>query len=122
MRQDQLTKLESLRDRLVEVAINDADPANWVGAGKKPNELTRDERGDAKWCRSLAVQTVALTMQVQRLIQNPVAGGAVVPTEGGTTPAEPEKDEAEQVEAEIGRFEQAAAELISRSKRGSTKR
>jgi hypothetical protein len=112
MRADQLSRLEALRDRLVEVALADADPSNWTGLGRKPNEMTREERGDAKWCRSLAVQTVALTMQVQRLVSNPAAGGAVVPTEPAR-PVEQEPAEEDSVEAEVARFEAAAAEVLA---------
>lgn len=111
MNADQLTRLEALRDRLVDVALTDAEPANWAGHGKRPVDMTREERGDAKWCRGLAVQTVALTMQVQRLLSNPVTGGAVVPTD-------PPKDEAalveeDPIEAEVKRFEAAAAEVMA---------
>lgn len=115
MRPDQLTRIESLRDRLLEVALKDADPDNWIGKGKKPDELTREERGDAKWCRSLAVQTVALTMQVQRLMLNPVTGHAAVPSEPDK-PAEVEA-EVDTVEAEIQRYETAAAEVLTRAAR-----
>lgn len=112
MRPDQLLRIESLRDRLLEVALKDADPDNWIGTGKKPDEMTREERGDAKWCRSLAVQTVALTMQVQRLMLNPVTGNAAVANE-------PDKsaDETDTVEAEIARYETAAAEVLTRAAR-----
>lgn len=118
MRPDQLDRLTSLHDRLLEVALTDADPQNWIGAGKKPSELSRDERGDAKWCRSLAVQTVALTMHVTRLLQNPVTGGAVVPD---APPAKPAEGEPEDMEAEIQRFEQAASQVLERAA-GKTKR
>lgn len=114
MRTDQLTRLEVLCDRLLEVALSDADPENWSASGKKLAEMTRDERGDAQWCRRLAVQTVALTMQVQRLMQNPVTGGAVVPDQPGKT----EPDEAEAVDAEIARYESAASQVIDRHRRG----
>jgi hypothetical protein len=112
VRPDQLDRLTSLHDRLLEVALSDADPDNWIGHGKKPNELTRDERGDAKWCRGLAISSVALTMQVQRLMQNPIAGGAAVPDRPAapTTPAEPED-----MDAEIARFEQAASQVLARA-------
>ena len=107
----QLERITSLHDKLLDVALLDADPANWVASGKKPNEMTKDERGDAKWCRSLAVQTVALTMQVRRLMENPLTGGATVPTE----PERPPTDEAETVEAEIERYEQAAEAVLKRA-------
>ena len=106
MRPDQLARLETLRDRLVERALADADPANWVAGDKAPKGMTREERGDAKWCRGLAINTVTLTMQVVRLLQNPVTGGAVVPE-----PA----DEESSVEAEIVLYERAAVEVLSRA-------
>jgi len=118
MRTDQLTRLETLRDTLLERALVDADPKNWIGGCKAPAEMQREERGDAKWCRSLAVQTVALTMQVQRLMQNPVAGGAVVANE----PAKPEQQaEEETVEAEIDRYEKAAAQVLKKARTGNAK-
>jgi hypothetical protein len=114
MRPDQLTRLEGLRDRLIERALVDADPLQWVAGDKAPKDMTRDERGDAKWCRSLATSTVALAMQVQRLLQNPTAGGALVPDK----PDAPEPvDEEAGVEAEIGRFEQAAAAVLAKHRR-----
>jgi hypothetical protein len=118
MRTDQLTRLEALRDRLIEVAVVDADPTNWTAFGKRPCEMTKDERGDAKWCRSLAVQTVALTMQVQRLMQNPVAGNATVPDQ----PAAPQEDEEAGIDAEIKRYESAAADVLTRARSGNGKR
>lgn len=113
MTPDQIARLEALRDRLVDRALVDADPLNWVAGKKAPNEMTRDERGDAKWCRSLATSTVALTMQVQRLLQNPIAGGAVVPDK----PDAPPQDEEQSVEAEIARYEQAASEVLAKHRR-----
>lgn len=109
MRPDQLSRLETLRDKLVERALIDADPANWVAGCKAPAEMTREERGDAKWCRNLATSTVALAMQVNRMMSNPTAGGAVVPDQPDTAPA----DEGETVEAEVARYEAAAAEVLA---------
>ncbi|MGL4576901.1 MAG: hypothetical protein ACRCV9_19090 [Burkholderiaceae bacterium] len=111
MRPDQLKRLEFLRDRLVDVAIIDADPDNWTAHGKKPAEMTKEERGDAKWCRGLAVQTVALTMQVQRMLENTSTGGAIVPS----NPAPAMKDEAQELEEEIARYEAAASQAIDRA-------
>lgn len=109
MTPDQLARLEKLRDKLVERALIDADPDNWIAGCKAPWEMTRDERGDAKWCRSLAVSTVALTMQVNRLMANPSAGGALVPDKPETAP----QDEEQSIEAEVARYEQAAAEVLA---------
>lgn len=109
MRPDQLARLESLRDRLVERALNDADPANWVAGDKVPKDMTRDERGDAKWCRLLAVSSVSLTLQVQRLMTDAAAGGAIVPDQPDVSDAA----ETDPVEAEVARFEAAAAEVLA---------
>lgn len=121
MRQDQIDRLTALHDRLLEVALADADPANWIAGDKRPKDMTRDERGDAKWCRSLAISTVSLTMQVQRLMQNPIVGGAAVPDAPPAAPAlpAPAEEEGDPVEAEIQRYEQAATELIARHQRAS---
>lgn len=124
MSPDQLIRLESLRDKLMERAIVDADPANWAAGDKAPKDMTREERGDAKWCRGLAINTVSLAMQVQRLMLNPTAGGALVPDK--MDPAEPEAQE-ETIEAEVARFEEAAAQVlaaraVTRAKNGRAKR
>lgn len=114
MRADQLTRLEELRDRLLETAISDADPANWTAGSKKPSEMTKDERGDASWCRRMAIQSVSLTMQVQRLLANPTTGGAMVPDQpAATTSTEP--DEEATIDAEIERYERAATAVIDRA-------
>ena len=113
MRPDQLLRIESLRDRLLEVALSDADPVNWTAFGKTPKDMTQQERGDAKWCRGLAISTVALAMQVQRLMLNPTTGNAVVPDDPGRL----ERNEAEAVDAEIERYETAAAQVLIRAAR-----
>ena len=116
MTPDQLLRLETLRDRLVDVALVDADPSSWVGYPKKPIEMTREERGDAKWCRSLAVSTIALTMQVQRLMSNPSAGGALVPDKPNA--AQQDADEEVSVDAEIERYERAARQVLAKARTG----
>mgnify|MGYP007071573328 CR=1 FL=1 len=123
MSPDQLIRLEALRDKLMERAIVDADPANWAAGDKAPKDMTREERGDAKWCRGLAINTVSLAMQVQRLMLNPTAGGALVPDK---MDAETEPQE-ETIEAEVARFEEAAAQVlaaraVTRAKNGRAKR
>lgn len=123
MTPDQLSRLETLRDKLVDRALIDADPENWIAGCKAPWEMTREERGDAKWCRSLAVSTIALCMQVNRLMANPSAGGALVPDKPDAAPV----DEEQSIEAEVARYEQQAAEVLAarvvkRAKDGKAKR
>ncbi len=71
--------------------------------------MTKDERGNAHWCSRLAVQTVSLTMQVMRMVSNPSTGGAIVPTEQDAPQETPE----ESIEAEVARFEAAAADVLA---------
>jgi hypothetical protein len=118
MRADQLTRLEALHDRLIDAAISDADPSHWTAAGKLPKDMTQAERGDAKWCRSMAVSTVALAMQVTRLMQNPTTGGAVVPDTPEKPVAQQPQDEEATVEAEIARYEKAAEGVIAKMRDG----
>lgn len=121
MRDDQLSRLSTLHDKLIEVALRDADPENWTAGSKKLCDMTRDERGDAKWCRNTAVSTVALTMQVQRMMQSPTMGGAIVTPD--TPPASTQAQEEEaSIEAEIHRYEKAAAAVIERAKPRNAKR
>lgn len=108
MTPEQFGKISALHDRLVTVALRDADPDNWVAGEKKPSEMTRDERGDAKWCRGLAISTVALTLHVQRFMQ--------------TVTEAPAGEVVDDVEGEIARFERAAAEVIDRAASHATKR
>jgi hypothetical protein len=68
MRQDQFTKLQTLSEKLIDVAIDEADPANWPGSGWKPNELTKEQRGDRYWCKKNAVSTVSLIERINRMI------------------------------------------------------
>lgn len=109
MRPDQLARLEVLRDRLVERSLADADPAGWTASEKAPRDMTREERGDANWCRGIAVRTVSLTLQVQRLMSNAATGGAIVPDQ----PNVASLAEEDPVEAEVARFEAAASEVLA---------
>ena len=111
MRADQLARLESILEGLINVALNDADPDNWVGSGKVPREMTQQERGDARWCRSLALGSISLTMQVQRLMECQLGdlSGQALPTVDAQAAAE------ETEEAEIKRYEHAAAKVLARA-------
>lgn len=67
MRQTQIERLAALSEQLSEVVIADCDPSNWVGAGRKPSELTAKERGDAFWCRKQANASVGLLLRIEQL-------------------------------------------------------
>lgn len=57
MRQDQLVMLRELQEKLADVFLMEADPANWSGAGKLPNDMDKDERGNRVWEKRGAMAT-----------------------------------------------------------------
>lgn len=67
MKAEQLERLQQLSDRIAEVVLVDADPDNWSGAGLLPKDMTKQERGDAYWCRKQAAATLSLLMRVEQM-------------------------------------------------------
>lgn len=97
MRDDQVTRLQALSERLGEVVISEVDPYNWPGADKVPAELTQQERGDRYWCKKNAAATMTLLLKVVNIagIMNrqkpaPDAGHAVDELDGELAAAERE--------------------------------
>lgn len=74
MRDDQRQRLADISEALAEVAIRDADPANWTAADKPLCGMTKEERGDAAWCRKTAVQSVALLGRLQQILRDTGGG------------------------------------------------
>lgn len=101
MRPDQLTRLAEVSERLAEVVILDADPDSWTATGKTLGDMSKEERGDAKWCRQTAVQSVALLVRVQQLLE-PAA------------PLAPGQNDLPDPEAEISRAERVASDMLDR--------
>lgn len=97
MTPDQRRRLAEVSGRLAEVAIADADPDNWSGAGQTLAEMDKETRGNAAWCRKTAVQTVALLVRLDAL----------------TASSGPAGDDSDP-EAEIRRAEKAAAKALDR--------
>lgn len=99
MRPDQKIRLADVAEKLAEVVIQDADPATWAASGVLLCDMTREQRGDAAWCRKTAIQSVALLVRVEQL--NASAEG----------PKDPEDLD---TESEIKRAERAAAKLLEK--------
>ena len=68
MRDDQYLRLQTLSEKLADVCLFDADPDNWVGAGIAAKALTKEERGDAYWCRKVAASSLSVLGRVEHLI------------------------------------------------------
>ena len=83
MTPDQLKRLNELSEKLAEVALSDADPENWIGYGALPMDLTQADRGDAVWCRKVALSTISVLGRVVTLVTqetwNKAQGGRTSP-------------------------------------------
>ncbi|WP_137972007.1 hypothetical protein [Pseudomonas sp. F(2018)] len=64
MRDDQITRLQALSERLGEVVIEEVDPHHWPGHGTPLAELTQQERGDRYWCKKNAAASMTLLLKV----------------------------------------------------------
>ena len=69
MTPEHYARLQDLGDKLVDVVLIDANPDNWVGKGLNPNQLTQQERGDAYWCRKMAVASLSVLTKIANLTE-----------------------------------------------------
>lgn len=51
MRPDQLVRLAELSEKLADVVLEEADPAEWPGANMPLASLSQQERGDRYWSK-----------------------------------------------------------------------
>lgn len=106
MRPDQLERLKDLSERLADVFITEADPENWSGAGKLPNEMSKGERGDRHWDRKGAMGTGGVLKYTLDLI----AGGKAGETKDQGEQAARDAD----LEAKISDAEKRAKQAVAR--------
>lgn len=116
MRQDQFDKLQALSERLTDVALDEADPDQWPGAGWKPSELTKEQRGDRYWSKKNAVATFSLIGRIHQLTDHIREASA-----GGGADAGAVKEPEEDLDAEINAAEKEAAKLLDKMQRGARK-
>lgn len=110
MRVDQFLKLQTLSEKLADVAIVDADPATWAGAGLTAGTMTQQQRGDAYWSRKMALSTISVLVRVQGLIHSTQQFGDTPPTAGAPAAV----DEPPSLEAEIAQAEKDARVVLDR--------
>ena len=111
MHNDYKTRLTALSDKLTDVVLEEADPDNWPGAGKRPSELTKDERGDRYWDKKNAAASLTLLIKVHSLIGMQKPGG----TPSGTPIQE---DEAFALGQQVNKAEREAAAILKRLQKG----
>ena len=68
MRPDQRIRLQELSEKLADVVLEEADPAEWPGAGIPLAALSQQQRGDRYWCKKNAAASFALLQRTQDLI------------------------------------------------------
>lgn len=108
MTPEQYLRLQELSAKLTDVVLFDADPDNWIGKGIAPKDLSQQQRGDAYWCRKLAVSSLSVLTRVAGLTdliqkqRNSGNGAAVVTDEEAT------------LDAEINAAEKEAAKLLDK--------
>lgn len=116
MRPDQYDKLQALSERLTDVVIDEADPDNWPGSGWKPNELTKEQRGDRYWSKKNAVATLSLIGRIHQLtVAIRMASHAGVGDPGAVTESE------DGLDAEVAAAEKEATRLLDELQRRTKK-
>jgi hypothetical protein len=112
VRIDQYTRLQSLSEKLTDVVLFEADPAQWPGDGKKPNELTREERGDRFWSKKNAAATLTILSKVVMLT------GMIERHRAGEPPEarDPERISQQEpdLDVEIAAAERVAQQMVER--------
>ncbi len=103
MKDEQIDKLKALSERLTDVLLFDADPENWVGVGIPASDLSREQRGDAYWCRRVATATVSVLLRVESVLDE---------TTQRRRPGDDDDDG--ELDKEIANAEKEAARLLKR--------
>ena len=119
MRQDQLERLQTLSEKLLDVFLDEADPEHWPGKGLKLGAMDAQTRGDLYWVRKTAAAVLVLENRVSNRI------GQIQQSGLGTTPAASDGDDTPQVddgiESELQAAEKQAAALMRELQTGTKK-
>lgn len=99
MRPDQMERMRDLSEKLADKFIDEADPETWPGAGAMLADMTKQERGDAYWCKKNAAATLALLCRVEQL-------------QASQRTVQPPGDDEPGIESEIERAEKQAAKML----------
>lgn len=110
MREDQYEKLQALSEKLLDVFIAEADPAQWPGKGLSLGQMDAQTRGDLYWVRKTAASVLVLEAKIStRIAAVQLAGNVTAPAAG----ADPETEAESQVDAEMARYEKDALKVIA---------
>lgn len=121
MREDQYLKLQGLHAKLVDVALNEADPDNWSGQGIPAKDLTQQDRGDRYWCKKNAVATISLAIRIDTLLGKVQGYGVTPPGEQTGSSGDAEAEEAAGLlDAEVNAAEREAKKLLAKFQKAKT--
>lgn len=109
MRDDQITRLQALSERIGEVVIEEVDPHQWPGHGKPLGELSQQERGDRYWCKKNAAASMTLLLKVVN-----IAGML-----NRQKPAPDAGHPIDELDSELAAAEREAQAMIERLQKGS---
>lgn len=68
MRPDQIERLKDLSEKLAEVVLEEADPAEWPGAGVPLAEMSNEQRGNRYWAKKNAAASFSLLERTTSLL------------------------------------------------------
>lgn len=100
MRPDQIDRLQDIAEQIGEVFLEEADPANWNGAGVPLASLDKGQRGGRYWDKKNAIQTGTLLARVLDLRDR---------DSRSLDTKTPEED----ADQEINRFEKQAKDMVN---------
>lgn len=110
MRADQLERMRKVQEEVADVFFAESDIKDWPGDGKKPKELSVQERGDRYWSKKNAAASLSLIVRIENLLA--LRDGR---SSGG--PKQPDiKDDEKNLDQDIEAAEREAAQLVERLK------
>lgn len=68
MRQDQFESLQKRGEELIDLFLEESNPADWPGEGLRTGAMDAQTRGDRYWCKKNAVATLACAQRIANLI------------------------------------------------------
>jgi hypothetical protein len=108
MRPDQMARIQELSEALADTFIANADPSQWTCGGRPPADLTQQERGDAYWCRKMAMATGGVLKYTLDLVAHHAGGGG-------------KEDDGADLDKIIASAEREAAKALDRIQSGAGK-
>ena len=104
MRQDQFEALQQRAESLLDLFLQEANPAKWPGHGIEPRNMDKGTRGDRVWCKRDAAMTLACVHRITTLVSVVRQKSA-----GGETDPDAVTDPEDELNREVAAAEKEAA-------------